>query len=64
MEKVNSKLQMKNIHIMQENERLRKTAELLDQENQALLTQLKQRLAVAGNSSSSASNSKSKRSKK
>lgn len=32
---------------MQENERLRKKAELLNQENQALLNELKQRLAVA-----------------
>ncbi|KAK6139982.1 hypothetical protein DH2020_026277 [Rehmannia glutinosa] len=39
---------------MQENERLRKAAELLDQENKVLLNELKQRLAAAaatGNSS-------------
>lgn len=32
---------------MQENERLRKKAELLNQENQTLLNELKQRLAAA-----------------
>lgn len=50
MEKVNSKLYLENCYIMQENERLRKKAELLNQENQALLNQLKQRLAAAGTS--------------
>ncbi|KAG8376698.1 hypothetical protein BUALT_Bualt09G0091000 [Buddleja alternifolia] len=48
MEKVNSKLYLENYYIMQENERLRKKAELLNQENQALLNELKQRLAAAG----------------
>ncbi|XP_057777869.1 protein LITTLE ZIPPER 3 isoform X3 [Salvia miltiorrhiza] len=47
MEKLNSKLYLENCYIMQENERLRKKAELLNQENQALLTELKQRLAAA-----------------
>lgn len=47
MEKLNSKLYMENCYIMQENERLRKKAELLNQENQALLQELKQRLAAA-----------------
>ncbi|PIN05409.1 hypothetical protein CDL12_22054 [Handroanthus impetiginosus] len=53
MEKLNSKLYLENCYIMQENERLRKKAELLNQENQALLNELKQRLAeaaVTGNS--------------
>ncbi|KAI3447476.1 hypothetical protein Pfo_004141 [Paulownia fortunei] len=74
MEKVNSKLYLENCYIMQENERLRKKAELLNQENQTLLNELKQRLAVssaaAGNSipdlnlsSSSPSKSKNKASK-
>ncbi|KAL7096642.1 hypothetical protein ACP275_10G091600 [Erythranthe tilingii] len=47
MEKLNSKLYLENCYIMQENERLRKKAELLNQENQALLNELKQRLAAA-----------------
>ncbi|XP_051131933.1 protein LITTLE ZIPPER 3 [Andrographis paniculata] len=62
MEKLNTKLYMENCHIMQENERLRRKAELLNQENQALLHELKLRLAAgagAGNSSSSKSGKKS-----
>ncbi|KAK4478731.1 hypothetical protein RD792_014229 [Penstemon davidsonii] len=68
MEKLNSKLYMENYYIMQENERLRKKAEMLNQENQALLNELKQRLAAAAaagspitdlNLSSSGSTSKS-----
>ncbi|KAG6430579.1 hypothetical protein SASPL_108649 [Salvia splendens] len=47
MEKLNSKLHLENYYIMQENERLRKKAELLNQENQALLNELKHRLAAA-----------------
>ncbi|KAL7137390.1 hypothetical protein ABFS83_10G088600 [Erythranthe nasuta] len=47
MEKLNSKLYLENCYIMQENERLRKKAELLNQENKALLNELKQRLAAA-----------------
>ncbi|KAK9063055.1 hypothetical protein SSX86_016925 [Deinandra increscens subsp. villosa] len=46
MERLNSKLQMENCLIMQENEKLRKKARLLNQENQALLSQLKQKLAI------------------
>lgn len=46
MEKLNSELYMENYSIMQENERLRKKAELLNQENQTLLHQLKQRLST------------------
>ncbi|KAH6806111.1 binding protein [Perilla frutescens var. frutescens] len=49
MEKLNSKLYMENCYIIQDNERLRNKIELLNQENQALLNELKQRLA-AGNS--------------
>ncbi|EPS57691.1 hypothetical protein M569_17126 [Genlisea aurea] len=58
MEKLNSKLYLENCYIMQENERLRKKAELLNQENQALLNELKKRLsssAAAGNPISGAS---------
>ncbi|KAK1429540.1 hypothetical protein QVD17_11751 [Tagetes erecta] len=48
MERLNSKLYIENCLIMQENEKLRKKAQLLNQENQALLTQLKQRLTLGG----------------
>ncbi|KAI3776196.1 hypothetical protein L1987_45968 [Smallanthus sonchifolius] len=44
MERLNSKLHIENCLIMQENEKLRKKAQILNQENQALLSQLKQRL--------------------
>ncbi|XP_073141787.1 protein LITTLE ZIPPER 3 [Henckelia pumila] len=47
MEKVNSKLYLENCYIMKENDRLRKKAAILNQENQALLGQLRQKLAVA-----------------
>ncbi|XP_078441342.1 protein LITTLE ZIPPER 4-like [Wolffia australiana] len=47
MERLNSKLYLQNCFIIKENERLRKKAALLNQENQALLTELKQRLAMA-----------------
>ncbi|WOG98318.1 hypothetical protein DCAR_0417659 [Daucus carota subsp. sativus] len=49
MERLNSKLYMENYYIMQENEKLRKKAQLLNQENQALLSELKQRLSQANN---------------
>ncbi|XP_072970633.1 protein LITTLE ZIPPER 3-like isoform X2 [Typha angustifolia] len=45
MERLNTKLYLQNCYIMKENERLRKKALLLNQENQALLTALKQRVA-------------------
>ncbi|XP_018478820.1 protein LITTLE ZIPPER 3-like isoform X2 [Raphanus sativus] len=45
MERLNSKLYVENCYIMKENERLRKKAELLNQENQQLLVQLKQKLS-------------------
>ena len=45
MERINSKLYLQNCCIMKENERLRKKAEILNQENQALLSELKQKLA-------------------
>ncbi|KZV48953.1 hypothetical protein F511_09549 [Dorcoceras hygrometricum] len=47
MEKVNSKLYLENCYIMKENDRLRKKAAILNQENQALLNQLRQKLAAA-----------------
>jgi hypothetical protein len=45
MDRLNAKLYLQNCFIMKENEQLRKKAQLLNQENQALLTELKQRLA-------------------
>ncbi|XP_044970061.1 protein LITTLE ZIPPER 4 [Hordeum vulgare subsp. vulgare] len=45
MDRLNAKLYMQNCYILKENERLRKKAQLLNQENQALLSELKQRLA-------------------
>ncbi|KAD5508471.1 hypothetical protein R6Q59_030947 [Mikania micrantha] len=57
MERLNSKLYMENCMIMQENEKLRKKAQLLNQENQALLSQLKQRLTMGGQKANNAPNS-------
>ncbi|XP_062166465.1 protein LITTLE ZIPPER 3-like [Alnus glutinosa] len=45
MDRLNSKLYMQNCYIMKENERLRKKAQLLNQENQVLLSELKQKLS-------------------
>lgn len=47
MEKQNSELYLQNCYIIQQNERLRKKAQLLNQENQALLSELKQKLSKA-----------------
>ncbi|GLT94683.1 hypothetical protein SLE2022_124120 [Rubroshorea leprosula] len=47
MERLNSKLYLQNCYIMKENERLRKKAQVLNQENQALLSELKQKLSNA-----------------
>ncbi|KAI9153447.1 hypothetical protein LWI28_011551 [Acer negundo] len=44
MERLNSNLYLQNCYIMKENERLRMKAQLLNQENQALLSELKQKL--------------------
>ncbi|RAL51170.1 hypothetical protein DM860_005526 [Cuscuta australis] len=51
MDKENSELIWKNYQIIQENERLRRMAQRLNQENQALLSQLKQRLTGPESSS-------------
>ncbi|CAA0818839.1 protein binding [Striga hermonthica] len=64
MEEMNTKLYMENCYIMQENERLRKTAEILNQENQALLGQLKQRLAAAAGGGTAATSKGSNSGKK
>ncbi|CAO2824055.1 unnamed protein product [Amaranthus hypochondriacus] len=55
MERLNSELYLQNCYIMQENERLRKKAQLLNQENQQLLSELKQRLANKGKQSNNSS---------
>ncbi|CAJ1969035.1 unnamed protein product [Sphenostylis stenocarpa] len=55
MERLNSKLYLQNCYIMKENERLRKKAQLLNQENQALLSELKQKLSK-GNQKANAPN--------
>lgn len=47
MEKLNSQLYLQNCHIIQENDRLRKKAQRLNQENQALLSELKEKLNKA-----------------
>jgi hypothetical protein len=62
MERVNTKLYLQNCYIMKENERLRKAAKLLNQENQALLSELKQRLArsAGGNNNAQVANRGSK----
>ncbi|CAL0309945.1 unnamed protein product [Lupinus luteus] len=57
MDKLNSELLLKNINIMKENERLRKIAQQLNQENQTLLIELKRKLSNdASNSNNNASN--------
>uniref|UniRef100_A0A0D9VGM1 Protein LITTLE ZIPPER 4 n=1 Tax=Leersia perrieri TaxID=77586 RepID=A0A0D9VGM1_9ORYZ len=45
MDSANTKLYLQNCYMLKENERLRKAAVLLNQENQALLSELKHRLA-------------------
>ncbi|GAU31771.1 hypothetical protein TSUD_22170 [Trifolium subterraneum] len=49
MERLNSKLYLENCMIMKENERLRKKAQLLNEENQQLLSELKQKFSKSGN---------------
>ncbi|KAF8052997.1 hypothetical protein N665_1477s0005 [Sinapis alba] len=58
MEKLNSKLYVENCYIMKENERLRKKAELLNQENQQLLFQLKQKLSKTKKNPNGSNNDK------
>ncbi|CAN6814240.1 unnamed protein product [Brassica oleracea var. botrytis] len=45
MERLNAKLYLQNCYIVRENERLRKKAEILNQENQQLLIELNQKLS-------------------
>ncbi|ESQ52256.1 hypothetical protein EUTSA_v10017499mg [Eutrema salsugineum] len=49
MERLNSKLFIQNCYIIKENERLRKKAQILNQENQQLLFELKQKLSKTKN---------------
>uniref|UniRef100_A0A1J3H0Z3 Protein LITTLE ZIPPER 4 n=1 Tax=Noccaea caerulescens TaxID=107243 RepID=A0A1J3H0Z3_NOCCA len=49
MERLNSKLFLQNCYIIKENERLRKKAQILNQENQQLLFELKQKLSKTKN---------------
>ncbi|CAL9119998.1 zpr3 zpr3 (little zipper 3) [Musa troglodytarum] len=50
MERLNTKLYLRNCNILKENERLRKKAQLLNQENQALSSELKQKQKLAKSS--------------
>ncbi|KAG6511630.1 hypothetical protein ZIOFF_029705 [Zingiber officinale] len=56
MERLNTKLYLQNCYIMKENERLKKKAQLLNQENQALLSELKQKLAENNSNGNSSPN--------
>ncbi|KAI5319102.1 hypothetical protein L3X38_038810 [Prunus dulcis] len=56
MERLNSKLYLQNCYIMKENERLRKKAQVLNQENQALLSELKQKLSKTNSKGNAAAN--------
>ncbi|EXB88725.1 hypothetical protein L484_015415 [Morus notabilis] len=58
MERLNSKLYLQNCYIMKENERLRKKAQLLNQENQALLSELKQKLSKGNSKNNNNNNGK------
>ncbi|KAJ6901648.1 hypothetical protein NC651_019427 [Populus alba x Populus x berolinensis] len=51
MEKLNSQLYLQNCYISQQNEMPRKKAQWLNQENQALLSELKKKLSSASSSS-------------
>ncbi|CAD5171271.1 protein LITTLE ZIPPER 4-like [Musa acuminata AAA Group] len=52
MERLNTKLYLQNCYIVKENERLRKNLQVLNQENQDLLSELKQKLAKSSATSS------------
>ncbi|XVE75992.1 hypothetical protein DITRI_Ditri12bG0136900 [Diplodiscus trichospermus] len=56
MERLNSNLYLQNCYIMKENERLRKKAQLLNQENQALLSELKHKLSKANSKGNNSAN--------
>lgn len=46
MEKLNTQLYLQNCYIIQENEKLQRKAQQLNHENQALLSELKQKLST------------------
>ena len=50
MDRVNSSLCLENLRMMHENERLRRKAQQLDQENKALLAELKRKQQLAAGS--------------
>ncbi|CAL9094098.1 unnamed protein product [Musa textilis] len=52
MERRNTKLYLQNCYILKENERLRKNLQVLNQENQALLSELKQKVTKSSATSS------------
>nr|GMC94077.1 protein LITTLE ZIPPER 4-like [Ipomoea batatas]GME17443.1 protein LITTLE ZIPPER 4-like [Ipomoea batatas] len=54
MDRENLELMRKNYEIMQQNERLRRTARWLKEENQRLLSQLRQKLAAEAGPSGAA----------
>ncbi|CAM8965186.1 unnamed protein product [Rhodiola kirilowii] len=57
MERINSELYLKNCYMLRENERLRLTMQMLNQENQALRSELNQRMSQKKkNQSNSSSN--------
>ena len=56
MDRLNSELYLQNCYIMKENEKLRKKAQLLNQENQALLSELKQKLSKPNSKPNSSNN--------
>ena len=51
MDRVNSSLCLENLRMMHENERLRRKAQQLDQENKALLAELKRKQQQHGSAS-------------
>jgi len=55
MDRVNSSLCLENLRMMHENERLRRKAQQLDQENKALLAELKRKQQQQHGSASAAS---------
>lgn len=56
MERLNSELYYQNCHMIKENERLRKKAQLLNQENQQLLSELKKKLSKGNAKTNAAPN--------
>jgi len=54
MDRVNSSLCLENLRMMHENERLRRKAQQLDQENKALLAELKRKQQQQQHASASA----------